>query len=59
VPRWWEIGSVPPSRVTLDAGGEAQQNRAVVEMGLETLSDHFNEQGADFGEEIEHLASDP
>jgi hypothetical protein len=43
----------------LDAGGEAQQNRAVVEMGLETLSDHFNEQGADFGEEIEHLASDP
>jgi hypothetical protein len=27
-------------------------------MGLKTLSDHFNEQGADFGEEIERRASD-
>lgn len=27
-------------------------------MGLKTLSDHFNEQGADFGEEIERWASD-
>ncbi|MEY4246271.1 MAG: hypothetical protein RLZZ245_3856 [Verrucomicrobiota bacterium] len=27
-------------------------------MGLKTLSDHFNEQEADFGEEIERRASD-
>jgi hypothetical protein len=27
-------------------------------MVLKTLSDHFNEQGADFGEEIERRASD-
>jgi hypothetical protein len=27
-------------------------------MGLTTLSDHFNEQGADFGEEIARRASD-
>jgi hypothetical protein len=27
-------------------------------MGLKTLSDHFNEHGADFGEEIERRASD-
>jgi hypothetical protein len=27
-------------------------------MGLKTLSDHFNEQGADFGEEIERRAAD-
>ena len=40
-------------RVTVDAGREAQQNRADVEMGLKTLSDHFAELGADFGEEIE------
>ena len=44
--------------MTVDAGREAQQNRADVEMGLKTLSDHFNEQGADFGEEIERRASD-
>jgi capsid protein len=58
VPGWWKISSVPPKRVTVDAGREAQQNRADVEMGLKTLSDHFNEQGADFGEEIERRASD-
>jgi capsid protein len=58
VPDWWKISSVPPKRVTVDAGREAQQNRADVEMGLKTLSDHFNEQGADFGEEIERRASD-
>jgi capsid protein len=44
--------------VTVDAGREAQQNRADVEMGLKTLSDHFNELGADFGEEIERRAAD-
>lgn len=55
---WWKICTVPPKRVTVDAGREAQQNRADVEMGLKTLSDHFNEQGADFGEEIERRASD-
>jgi hypothetical protein len=27
-------------------------------MGLKTLSDHFNEQGADFGEEIERRGAD-
>jgi capsid protein len=58
VPGWWKICTVPPKRVTVDAGREAQQNRADVEMGLKTLSDHFNEQGADFGEEIERRASD-
>jgi capsid protein len=55
---WWKISSVPPKRVTVDAGREAQQNRADVEMGLKTLSDHFQELGADFGEEIERRAAD-
>ena len=55
---WWKISSVPPKRVTVDAGREAQQNRSDVEMGLKTLSDHFQELGADFGEEIERRASD-
>jgi capsid protein len=58
IAEWWKISSVPPKRVTVDAGREAQQNRADVEMGLKTLSDHFQELGADFGEEIERRASD-
>jgi capsid protein len=44
--------------VTVDAGREAQQNRADVEMGLKTLSDHYAELGADFGEEIDRRATD-
>lgn len=55
---WWKISTVPPRRVTVDAGREAQQNRADVEMGLKTLSDHFAELGADFGEELERRAMD-
>jgi len=55
---WWKISSVPPRRVTVDAGREAQQNRSDVEMGLKTLSDHYSELGADFGEEIERRATD-
>ncbi len=57
-PNWWKICTVPPKRVTVDAGREAQQNRADVEMGLKPLSDHFQELGADFGEEIERRAAD-
>ena len=57
-PAWWKISSVPPRRITVDAGRESQQNRADVEMGLKTLSDHFQELGADFGEEIERRAAD-
>ena len=55
---WWKIAIVCPRRVSTDAGREAQQNRADVEMGLKTLSDHYAEVGADFGEEIERRAAD-
>ena len=58
VPNWWRISCVTPKRVTVDAGREAQQNRADVEMGLKTISDHYEELGADFGEEIERRARD-
>ena len=57
-PDWWRISCVCPKRVSVDAGREAQQNRADVEMGLKTLSDHFSELGADFNEEIERRARD-
>ena len=37
---------------------QAQAGLAHRQMGLKTLSDHFQELGADFGEEIERRASD-
>jgi len=55
---WWQIACVTPRRITVDAGREAQQNRADVEMGLKTISDHYQELGADFGEELERRAQD-
>ena len=57
-PGWWKISCVTPRRITVDAGREAQQNRADVEMGLKTISDHYDELGADFGEELERRARD-
>lgn len=51
-PQWWRISCTTPRRVTVDAGREAQQNRADVEMGLKTLSQSFGELGLDFEEEL-------
>ncbi len=58
VPNWHRISCTTPRRITVDAGREAQQNRADVETGLKTLTDHFSELGADFGNEIERRAQD-
>jgi capsid protein len=58
MPGWWKISCTCPKRVSVDAGREAQQNRADVEMGLKTISDHYEELGADFGEELERRARD-
>ena len=51
-PNWWKISATTPRRITVDAGREAQQNRADVEMGLKTLSQSFGELGQDFEEEM-------
>jgi capsid protein len=55
---WWKISCVCPRKLSVDAGREAQQNRSDVEMGLKTISDHYEELGADFGEELERRARD-
>lgn len=55
---WHRISCVCPKRITVDAGREAQQNRADVDMGLKTISDHYEELGADYGEELERRARD-
>jgi capsid protein len=51
-PQWWRISSTTPRRITVDAGREAQQNRADVEMGLKTISQSYGELGLDFEEEM-------
>ena len=58
MPGWWKMTWTPPRRVTVDAGREAQQNRADVELGIKTLTEHFAEQGMDFAEEMETRARD-
>ena len=52
VDNWTKVAFTTPRRITVDAGREAQQNRADVEMGLKTLAEHFAEQGMDFAEEM-------
>jgi capsid protein len=53
VENWTKVAFTTPKRVTVDAGREAQQNRADVEMGIKTLHAHYAEQGMDFAEEME------
>ena len=55
---WNNVTWVCPRRITVDAGREAQQNRADVEAGLKTISDHYQEIGMDFREELERRAQD-
>jgi capsid protein len=55
-PGWWRVSCTTPKRITVDAGREAQQNRADVEAGLKTLQEHFAELGMDFEEEMENRA---
>lgn len=50
---WHNVRFQRPRRVTVDAGREAQQNRADVEMGLKTLSESYAELGLDFEEQAE------
>lgn len=56
VENWTEVNFTTPRRVTVDAGREAMQNRADVESGLKTLTDHFAELGMDIHEEVENRA---
>ncbi len=51
----WNAGSRANGDIQNAAGTNWHGQR---QMGLKTLSDHFQELGADFGEEIERRASD-
>jgi len=52
-PGWHRVRFQKPRKVTVDAGREAQQNRADVETGLRTLEDSYAELGQDFEEQAE------
>ena len=52
-PDWFKVRFQKPKKVTVDAGREAQQNRADVETGLKTLSESYAELGLDFEEQAE------
>jgi lambda family phage portal protein len=53
VENWTKVAFTTPRRVTVDAGREAQQNRADIELGIKSWEEHFAEQGMDFDEEME------
>ncbi|XHR30403.1 MAG: phage portal protein [Chthoniobacteraceae bacterium] len=55
---WHKVRFQRPKRVTVDAGREAEQNRADVETGLKTLSESYAELGLDFEEQAEVRAQD-
>ena len=55
----WEKHSwTTPKRITVDAGREAANDRADVEMGLLSMSELYSQRGMDFREEMEKRAAD-
>jgi capsid protein len=57
-PSWNKVSWTTPKRVTVDAGREAANDRADVEMGLMSMSELYGQRGMDFREEMEKRASD-
>ena len=57
-PGWQKIACTTPRRITVDAGREAQQNRADVDAGYKTLTTHYSELGENFEEQLDRRAQD-
>ena len=55
---WNKVNWVTPRRVTVDAGRESAANQRDIQMGLKTLSDHFQELGQDPREELRRRGAD-
>jgi len=55
---WQKVSWTTPKRVTVDAGREAANDRADVEMGLLSMSELYSQRGLDFREEMEKRAQD-
>jgi capsid protein len=57
-PRWWSASWTTPKSVTVDAGREAANDRADIEMGLMSMSELYGTRGLDFRSEMEKRAAD-
>jgi capsid protein len=57
-PRWWSTSWTTPKSVTVDAGREAANDRADIEMGLMSMSELYGQRGLDFRSEMEKRAAD-
>jgi capsid protein len=57
-PKWNQTSWTTPKSVTVDAGRDAQNDRADVEMGLLSMSELYAQRGLDFRNEMEKRAGD-
>lgn len=57
-PQWNQVSWTTPKSVTVDAGREAANDRADVEMGLLSMSELYAQRGLDFRSEMQKRASD-
>jgi capsid protein len=57
-PQWASVSWTTPKSVTVDAGREAANDRADVEMGLLSMSELYAQRGLDFRTEMHKRASD-
>jgi capsid protein len=57
-PRWFDASWTTPKSVTVDAGREAANDRADIEMGLMSMSELYGQRGLDFRSEMEKRAAD-
>lgn len=57
-PEWTNVSWTTPKRVTVDAGREAANDRADVELGLLSMSELYSQRGLDFRSEMQKRAQD-
>ena len=57
-PQWASVSWTTPKSVTVDAGREAANDRADVEMGLLSMSELYAQRGLDFRTEMDKRAND-
>jgi capsid protein len=57
-PQWNQVSWTTPKSVTVDAGREAANDRADVEMGLLSMSELYAQRGLDFRSEMAKRAAD-
>jgi capsid protein len=57
-PDWFKVSWTTPKKLTVDAGRDAAQERADIELGLLSLSEAYSARGLDFKQEAQKRAQD-